>query len=60
MGHPKVTTTLAIHTHLFDDDHADTMAALELRASPPVTILGERSGGGVEILGEFGWRSERR
>lgn len=26
MGHPKVTATLAIHTHLFDDDHAETMA----------------------------------
>ena len=28
MGHAKVTTTLAIYTHLFDDDHAETMAAL--------------------------------
>jgi hypothetical protein len=34
MGHPKVTTTLAIHTHLFDDDHADTMAALEAMSRP--------------------------
>jgi hypothetical protein len=29
MGHAKVTTTLSIYTHLFDDDHAETMAALE-------------------------------
>ncbi len=28
MGHAKVTTTLAIYTHLFDDGHADSMAAL--------------------------------
>jgi integrase len=27
MGHAKVATTLAIYTHLFDDDHAETMAA---------------------------------
>jgi hypothetical protein len=27
-GHAKVITTLAIYTHLFDDDHAETMAAL--------------------------------
>jgi hypothetical protein len=31
MGHAKVTTTLSIYTHLFDDDHAETMAALSLR-----------------------------
>jgi integrase len=29
MGHAKITTTLSIYTHLFDDDHADMMAALE-------------------------------
>ena len=29
MGHAKVTTTLGVYTHLFDDDHAETMAALE-------------------------------
>jgi integrase len=34
MGHAKVTTTLAIYTHLFDDDHAETMAALEAMARP--------------------------
>lgn len=34
MGHTKVTTTLAAYTHLFDDDHAETMAALEAIAQP--------------------------
>jgi integrase len=34
MGHAKVTTTLAIYTHLFDDDHAHTMAALEAMSQP--------------------------
>jgi integrase len=36
MGHAKVTTTLAIYTHLFDDDHAETMAALEPLSRPAV------------------------
>ncbi|GJN96999.1 hypothetical protein NJB18091_23750 [Mycobacterium marinum] len=34
MGHAKVTTTLAIYTHLFDDDNAETMAALEAISRP--------------------------
>ena len=34
MGHAKVTMTLAIYTHLFDDDHAETMAALEAMSRP--------------------------
>jgi integrase len=34
MGHAKVTTTLSIYTHLFDDDHAETMAALEAMSKP--------------------------
>jgi integrase len=34
MGHAKVTTTLAVYTHLFDDDHAETMAALEAMSRP--------------------------
>ena len=34
MGHAKVTTTLAIYAHLFDDDHAETMAALEAMSRP--------------------------
>src|SRR5271165_2732605 len=33
-GHAKVTTTLAVYTHLFDDDHAETMAALEATSRP--------------------------
>jgi hypothetical protein len=32
--HAKVTTTLAIYTHLFADDHAETMAALEAMSLP--------------------------
>jgi integrase len=28
MGHAKVTTTLAVYAHLFEDDHADAMDAL--------------------------------
>ncbi|MGO8940213.1 MAG: hypothetical protein ACLQLO_24905 [Mycobacterium sp.] len=36
MGHAKVTTTLAIYTHLFDDDHAETMAALGVMEAAPV------------------------
>jgi integrase len=28
MGHAKVTTTLAVYVHLFEDDHAGAMAAL--------------------------------
>jgi len=34
MGHAKVTTTLAVYTHLFDDDHSDSMAALEAISLP--------------------------
>jgi hypothetical protein len=33
-GHAKVMTTLSIYTHLFDDDHAETMAALEAMSRP--------------------------
>jgi integrase len=36
MGHAKVTTTLGIYTRLFDDDHADAMAALEAMSRPTV------------------------
>ncbi|GBF17488.1 phage integrase family protein [Rhodococcus sp. Br-6] len=28
MGHAKVTTTLSVYAHLFEDDHADAMAML--------------------------------
>ena len=34
IGHAKVTTTLSIYTHLFADDHARTMAALEAISRP--------------------------
>ena len=34
MGHAKVTTTLSVYTHLFDDDHTETMAALEAMSLP--------------------------
>ena len=34
MGHAKVTTTLAVYTHLFDDDLAETVAALEAMSRP--------------------------
>ena len=35
MGHAKVTTTLGIDAHLFEDDHADAMAALGAMATSP-------------------------
>ncbi|WP_264073001.1 tyrosine-type recombinase/integrase [Mycobacterium cookii] len=38
MGHAKVTTTLAVYTHLFDDDHSETMAALEAISTPTATL----------------------
>jgi integrase len=48
MGHAKVTTTLGIYTHLFDEDHAETMAALEAMSrpvgAPNVVRLHRRSG----------------
>ncbi len=34
MGHSKVTTTLGIYTHLFQDDHSDAMTALAALSSP--------------------------
>ena len=34
MGHSRVTTTLAVYAHLFDSDHADSMAALEAMSTP--------------------------
>ncbi|MFA5709459.1 tyrosine-type recombinase/integrase [Mycolicibacterium sp.] len=33
-GHSKVTTTLNIYAHLFEDDHTDAMAALGAMATP--------------------------
>jgi integrase len=35
MGHAKVTTTLAIYTHLFQDDHSEAMTALAAMSRPP-------------------------
>jgi integrase len=37
MGHAKVTTTLGIFAHLFEDNHADVMAALGVMSRPPNT-----------------------
>lgn len=34
MGHAKPTTTLGIYAHLFEDNHADAMAALGAMGSP--------------------------
>jgi hypothetical protein len=34
MGHHKVTTTLGIYAHLFDDDHSTAMSALGAMATP--------------------------
>jgi integrase len=34
MGHAKPSTTLSIYAHLFDDDHAETRAALEAMSRP--------------------------
>ncbi|QYB02737.1 tyrosine-type recombinase/integrase [Rhodococcus sp. USK10] len=35
MGHAKVTTTLSVYAHLFEDDHADAMVALGAMGTPP-------------------------
>lgn len=34
MGHAKVTTTLSVYAHLFEDDHADAMSALGAMSAP--------------------------
>ncbi len=34
MGHNKLTTTLGIYAHLFEDDHTDAMAALGAMTGP--------------------------
>lgn len=34
MGHAKVTTTLSIYAHLFEDDHSDAMTALGTLGAP--------------------------
>ncbi|WP_240498260.1 tyrosine-type recombinase/integrase [Williamsia sp. 1135] len=35
MGHAKVTTTLSVYAHLFEDDHTDAMAALGAMGEHP-------------------------
>ncbi|MFZ1176526.1 MAG: tyrosine-type recombinase/integrase [Mycobacterium sp.] len=45
MGHAKPTTTLGIYAHLFEDNHADTMAAVGAMAGPKL------AGGNVVALG---------
>ncbi len=37
MGHAKVTTTLTVYAHLFEDDHTDAMAALGAMGTPRQT-----------------------
>lgn len=47
MGHSRVTTTLTVYAHLFEDDHSETMAALEAMSAPSapnVTPLRRRRG----------------
>lgn len=34
MGHAKVTTTLTVYAHLFEDDHTDAMHALAAMGTP--------------------------
>ncbi|MGW6034680.1 tyrosine-type recombinase/integrase [Gordonia terrae] len=34
MGHAKVTTTLSVYAHLFEDDHTDAMSALGAMGTP--------------------------
>ncbi len=34
MGHAKVTTTLSVYAHLFEDDHTDAMSALGAVSQP--------------------------
>lgn len=46
MGHSKVTTTLTVYAHLFEDDHTDAMAALGAMGAFP-----ERSDNVVPIRG---------
>jgi hypothetical protein len=40
MGHNKVTTTLGIYAHLFEDDHADAMAAMAAQSRARQTSYG--------------------
>lgn len=49
MGQAKVMTTLAIYTHLFEDDHADSMAALEAMSRPAAPAGGNVGGPEVPL-----------
>jgi hypothetical protein len=40
IGHAKPTTTLGIYAHLFEDNHADAMAALGAMDRQPVADVG--------------------
>ena len=37
LGHSKVTTTMTVYAHLFEDDHSDAMAALGAMGTPRQT-----------------------
>lgn len=44
MGHAKSTTTLGIYAHLFEDNHAEAMAALEaMGAIKPGNVIALRA-----------------
>lgn len=49
-GHSKVTTTLNIYAHLFEDDHADAMAALGAM-SQPSALAGDSVGKVIPLRG---------
>ncbi|MCX2756589.1 MULTISPECIES: hypothetical protein [unclassified Gordonia (in: high G+C Gram-positive bacteria)] len=34
MGHARVTTTLSVYAHLFEDDHTNVMSALAAMGVP--------------------------
>lgn len=49
-GHSKVTTTLNIYAHLFEDDHSDAMAALGAMATP-TALAGDTVGNVIPLRG---------
>lgn len=49
-GHSKVTTTLNIYAHLFEDDHSDAMAALGAM-STPTALAGDSVGNVIPLRG---------
>lgn len=50
VGHSKVTTTLNIYAHLFEDDHTSDMAALGA-ISTPTALAGDSVGNVVPLRG---------